>query len=54
MEAATEDELPYLFEKIYDDFISQIRKYATTQALESLIDDMDNIANKTIYLLRMN
>lgn len=48
-----EDEISYLFESYYDSFVLSIRKYANTSALESLIDDFDNIANKTIYLLRM-
>lgn len=48
-----DDEISYLFESYYDSFISSIRKYANTSALESLIDDLDNIANRTIYLLRM-
>lgn len=49
-----EEDLRILFERAFDEFSTSINKYANTAALESLIDDFNNIANKTSYLLKMN
>lgn len=49
-----EEELVYRFQLICDELSTSIAKYANTSELESLIDDLNNIANKTIYLLRMH
>lgn len=49
-----EDDIVNAFERAFDDFLTAISKYANTNSLESLIDDFNNIANKTSYLLRMN
>lgn len=49
-----EDDIVATFESTFNNFNTSIRKYANSSELESLIDDMSNIANKTIYLLRMN
>ena len=51
---ADEEELAELFEISFDNLITSLGKYANTSALESLIDDLTNIANKTSYLLKMN
>lgn len=42
-----------IFEIAFNNLMTGIRKYANTPELESLIDDLNNIANKTIYLLGM-
>lgn len=49
-----EEEIVYRFQQICDELSTAIGKYANTPELESLVDDLNNIANKTIYLLRMN
>lgn len=47
------DETLYIFESVFNDLLTAIGKYANSSEQESLIDDMKNIANKTIYLLKM-
>ena len=49
-----EDDIVSIFESAFNDFNTSIRKYINSSELDSLMDDMSNIANKTIYLLRMN
>lgn len=49
-----EEEIVYRFQQICDELSTSIGKYANSPELESLVDDLNNIANKTIYLLRMN
>ena len=49
-----DEDIVFAFERVFDDFITSISKYVNRPELESLIDDMNNIANKTIYLLRMH
>lgn len=49
-----EEDIVFMFERAFDDLITSINKYANRPELESLIDDMNNIANKIIYLLRMH
>ena len=49
-----DDDIVFIFERAFDDLMTSINKYANRPELESLIDDMNNIANKTIYLLRMH
>lgn len=50
----SEEDIVFVFERAFDDLITSISKYANRSELESLIDDMNNIANKTIYLLSMH
>lgn len=50
----SEEATVLLFERAFDDFMTSISKYANRPELESLVDDLNNIANKTIYLLKMN
>lgn len=49
-----EEDIVFIFERAFDDLMTSISKYANRPELESLIDDMNNIANKTIYLLKMH
>lgn len=49
-----EEDIVIMFERSFDEFLTRISKYANTSALESLIDDFNNIANKTSYLLKMS
>lgn len=49
-----EEDIVYRFQLICDELSTNIRKYANSSELESLIDDLNNIANKTIYLLKMD
>jgi DNA-binding ferritin-like protein len=51
---SSEDDIVVSFESAFNDFNTTIRKYVNSSELESLIDDLTNIANKTIYLLRMH
>lgn len=48
------EDIVFAFERAFDDLMTSINKYANRSELESLIDDMNNIANKTIYLLKMH
>lgn len=48
------EDIVFIFERAFDDLMTSISKYANRPELESLIDDMNNIANKTIYLLKMH
>lgn len=48
-----DEDIVFIFERAFDDLMTSISKYANRPELESLIDDMNNIANKTIYLLKM-
>lgn len=48
-----EEDIVIMFERAFDEFSTKINKYANTPSLESLIDDFNNIANKTSYLLKM-
>lgn len=48
------EDIIFAFERAFDDLMTSINKYANRSELESLIDDMNNIANKTIYLLKMH
>ena len=50
----TEEDIVLIFERAFDDLSTTLAKYANRPELESLVDDLNNIANKTIYLLRMN
>lgn len=50
----TEEDIVLIFERAFDDLSTILAKYANRPELESLVDDLNNIANKTIYLLRMN
>lgn len=50
----SEDDIVFVFERAFDDLVTSINRYTNRTELESLIDDLNNIANKTIYLLRMN
>lgn len=47
------EDIIQMFEMSFDDLITGLTKYANTSSLESLIDDLTNIANKTSYLLAM-
>lgn len=49
-----EEDIIIMFERSFDEFLTRISKYANTSALESFLDDFNNIANKTSYLLKMN
>lgn len=49
-----EEEIVHNFQLICDELSTNIRKYANSSELESLVDDLNNIANKTIYLLKMD
>ena len=49
-----EEDTAGIFEATFNDFNTDIRKFADSSELESLMDDLTNIANKTIYLLRMH
>lgn len=49
-----DDDIVSSFETAFNNFNTSIRKYANSSELESLVDDLTNIANKTIYLLRMH
>lgn len=51
---STEDDTAISFESAFNDFNTSIRKYSNSSEIDSLIDDLTNIANKTIYLLRMH
>lgn len=44
----------YLFANGFEVFIKEVGNYADSTALESLVDDLNNIGNKTLYLLRMD
>lgn len=48
-----EEDLTFMFDRAFDEFATSINKYANTSALESLVDDFNNIANKFSYLLKM-
>lgn len=50
---ADRDDFVQMFEVSFDDLLTALGKYANTSALESLLDDLSNIANKTSYLLAM-
>lgn len=47
------EELIYTFNSAFDDFNTIIQKYANDDHLQSLIDDLNNIYSKTVYLLNM-
>ena len=49
-----DEDIVSVFEGAFNDFNTDIRKFANSSELDSLIDDLSNIANKTIYLLKMN
>lgn len=49
-----EEDIVNVFESAFNDFNTDIRKYINSSEIESLADDLTNIANKTIYLLKMN
>lgn len=49
-----DEDIVFIFERAFDDLMTSISKYANRSELESLIDDLNNIANKTIYLLKMH
>lgn len=50
---AGEDDIVDIFDSAFNDLLTSLGKYANTPALESLLDDLNNLANKTIYLLKM-
>ena len=47
------DHIVDVFDSAFNNLMTSLSKYANTPALESLLDDLNNIANKTIYLLQM-
>lgn len=49
-----EEDIVLIFERAFDDLSTSLAKYANRPELESLVDDFNNLANKYIYLLRMN
>lgn len=48
-----DDDIVDIFDSAFNDLMTSLGKYANTPALESLLDDLNNLANKTIYLLKM-
>lgn len=50
----SDEEVSFLFESAFDNFMTAINKYANRPELDSLVDDLNNLANKTVYLLRMS
>lgn len=49
----SEDDIVQMYEMAFDDLITSLSKYANNSGLESLLDDLNNIANKISYLLAM-
>jgi DNA-binding ferritin-like protein len=50
----TEEDIVLIFERAFDDLSTALAKYANRTELESIVDDFNNLANKYIYLLKMN
>lgn len=51
---AADQSHPYIyFREAYNIFRSEINQYIVSDALKSIADDMDIIANRTCYLLRL-
>ena len=48
-----DDSIIDMFDSAFNDLMTSLGKYANTPALESLLDDLNNLANKTVYLLNM-
>lgn len=49
----SDDDIVDIFDSAFNDLMTSLGKYANTPALESILDDLNNLANKTIYLLKM-
>jgi DNA-binding ferritin-like protein len=49
-----EDDIGFMFESAFNNLSTALAKYSNTSALDSLVDDFNNLANKYIYLLKMN
>ena len=47
------DDIVDVFDSAFNELMTSLGKYANTPALESLLDDLNNLANKTVYLLNM-
>lgn len=52
-ENCTEDKPLDIFRLAYEDFHAEIKQYAENSSMQSLLDDLDNIAYTLTYLLRM-
>lgn len=47
------DDIVDVFDSAFNELMTSLGKYTNTPALESILDDLNNLANKAIYLLQM-